>query len=280
MKALSSYLIVASIISLFLFREVMGAGANFVVFDGTIYKNKPDLSSYGIKPIYLINANTLWKKGQNINNLPDVGLVRQAARTARSNGRIAIIDIEHWKLRGEETIVNESVTKYATVLQWFHDAAPEVLVGYYGLPPIRDYWRAINGPDAPQYIAWQAENDRLKPIIDKVNILFPSLYTYYADKDGWIKHAIANIKEARRYLGNKPVYVFLWPQYHESNSSLALKYLPPNYWKMELEIARQYADGAIIWAGWDFNKKARAQWNDDAPWWQVTKRFVEEVRHR
>src|SRR5919197_719806 len=177
MKILSSYLIMALIMSISLFREVMGAGANFVVFDGTIYKNNLDLSSYGIKPIYLINANTLWKKGQNINDLPDVSLVREAARTARSNGRIAIIDIEHWKLRGEETTVNESVAKYATVLQWFHDAAPEVLVGYYGLPHIRDYWRAIKGPDATQYIVWQAENDRIKPIIDKVNILFPSLYT-------------------------------------------------------------------------------------------------------
>jgi hypothetical protein len=139
MKILSSYLIVVLIMSISLSREVMGAGANFVVFDGTTYKNKPDLSVYGVKPIYLINRNVLWKKGQNINGLPDIGLVRQVARTARSNGRIAIIDIEHWKLRGEETIVNESVTKYATVLQWFHDATSEVLVGYYGLPPIRDY---------------------------------------------------------------------------------------------------------------------------------------------
>jgi hypothetical protein len=233
----------------------MGAGANFVVFDGTIYKNKPNLSSYGIKPIYLINANTLWKKGQNINDLPDIGLVRQAARTARSNGRMAIIDIEHWKLKGEKTTVNESVTKYATVLQWLHDAAPEVLTGYYGLPPVVDYWRAIKDPATSQYVSWQAENDRIQLIVHKVNILFPSLYTYYADRDGWVKYAIANIKEAHRYLGNKPVYVFLWPQYHNSNSSLALKYLPPDYWRLELEIAQQYADGAVIWAGRDFYKK-------------------------
>src|SRR5918999_4422921 len=159
MKALSSYLIVALIMSISVFREVIDAGANFVVFDGTIYKNKLDLSLYGVKSIYLIPGQTLWKKGQVLNDLPDVSLVREAARTARSNGRIAIIDIEHWKLRGEETTVNESVAKYATVLQWFHDAAPEVLAGYYGLPPIRDYWRAIKDPDAPQYVAWQAENE-------------------------------------------------------------------------------------------------------------------------
>ena len=62
MKALSSYLIVALIMSISVFREVIDAGANFVVFDGTIYKNKLDLSLYGVKSIYLIPGQTLWKK--------------------------------------------------------------------------------------------------------------------------------------------------------------------------------------------------------------------------
>jgi hypothetical protein len=166
-----------------------------------------------------------------------------------------------------------------SVLRWFNDAVPEVLVGYYGLPPIRDYWRAIKDQNTPEYLSWQAENDRLRPLVDGVNALFPSLYTFYTDRDGWVKYAIASIREARRYPGNKPVYVFLWPQYHPSNLFSGLKYLPADYWKLELETARQYADGIVIWGGWEIDKNAKAQWDDNAPWWQVTKKFIEKLKH-
>jgi hypothetical protein len=279
MKKLPSYLMVAIVISIAIVGKVRGIEKDFVVFDGTIYKNKPDLLVYGIKPIDLIYVKTLWKEGQDINDLPEVARVRQSARGTKADRKITIIDIEHWKLSGHKSIVTESLSKYMTTLRWFNDAAPEVLFGYYGLPPLRDYWRAIKGSNTPEYLSWQTENDRLQPLVYRVNVLFPSLYTFYPDREGWVKYAIENIREARRYPGNKPVYVFLWPQYHQSNLSSALKYLPADYWELELETARQYANGIVIWGGWDFDKNAKAQWDDNAPWWQVTKKFMKKLKY-
>jgi hypothetical protein len=77
-------------------------------------------------------------------------------------------------------------------------------------------------------------------------MLFPSVYTFYEDQEGWSKYAVQQIREARRIGGGSPVYIFLWEEYHPSVAKLAGTYLPPDYWRMELELARKYADGVVI----------------------------------
>jgi hypothetical protein len=108
-----------------------------------------------------------------------------------------------------------------------------------------------------------------------VDAIYPSLYTFYPDQDGWLKYALANISEARRY--GKPVYVFLWPQYHESDPAVAWRFIPADYWRLELETAKQYADGIVIWGGWQYSGKRLnwlLEWDDTAPWWIETQDFM------
>jgi hypothetical protein len=114
-------------------------------------------------------------------------------------------------------------------------------------------------------------NDREAPIARLEDILLPSVYTFYEDREGWVQYAIQQIQEARRYGGNKPVYVFLWQQYHASNQKLAGTYLPPEFWRLQLETARKYADGVVIWGEYDDT------WNETAPWWLETKSFLERI---
>jgi hypothetical protein len=249
----------------------------FLVFDSTLYADKPDLSVYGIHPITMNYARQFgdnWDKDQQ--RLPDKETVQRVAREAEAKARHVVIDIEHWPLKGDSNQVQNSLSKYMTVLQWFKEAAPGLSVGYYGAPPLRDYWRAISPPTSKEWQSYSGDNDRLQPLAGAVDILFPSLYTFYADQGGWVRYAYGNIAEARRYGNGKPVYVFLWPQYHDSNRALAGTYLPADYWRLELETARQYADGVILWGGWGSNNRP-AKWEDNAGWWKVTKEFMKTV---
>ncbi|MBI5316148.1 MAG: hypothetical protein HZB34_09270 [Nitrospirae bacterium] len=233
------------------------------------YLNKPDLSVYGIKPITLHGGASLgpdWYK--QADRLPLIEFVQAAAQRAHQKGAPVVLDIEHWPLQGPPDIVQSSLQKYMTVLTWFQNAAPGLSVGYYGAPPIRDYWRAVKGLTSPEYQAWMGENDQLRPLANAVHVLYPSLYTFYPDRAGWRTYAIAQIAEARRYAGGKPVYVFLWPQYHDSNATLRGTYLPAAYWLLELQTAKQYADGIVIWGGWQMN------WDEEAEWWRITKDFM------
>ena len=202
--------------------------------------------------------------------------MQAVAREAQQKGHGVVLDIEHWPLKGSADAVRDSLTKYMTVLDWFQAAAPGLSVGYYGAPPIRDYWRAIKDTSSQERQSWMAENDQLRSFAGAVDVLFPSLYTFYPDQAGWKKYAIAQIQEARRYGGGKPVYVFLWPQYHESNRILGGRYLPADYWLLELETAREYADGVVIWGGWGSDNRP-AKWDDSAPWWKKTKEFMETL---
>ena len=248
----------------------------FVVFDGTLYSNKPNLSQYGIQPAKVAYASEFgndWYK--NATRLPDKDAVQKVAREAQARANPVVIDIEHWPLQGNPNQVRDSLLKYMTVLQWFKNAAPGLAVGYYGAPPLHDYWKTLNSPTSKEWASFAGENDRLKPLAGAVDVLFPSLYTYYTDRGGWVRYAYGQIAEARRYGNGKPVYVFLWPQYHDSNPSLKGAFLPADYWRLQLQMAKQYADGIIIWGGWGSNGPMK--WDENAVWWKVTKEFMQKV---
>ncbi len=246
--------------------------AKFMVFDATLYSAKPDLSQSGLTPLRVAYPSALWPgTSPNMQNVPAANVVEDIAASASQTGSTAVVDIEQWPVVGDPATVAQSIAQYQQTLQMFQQDAPSLQFGYYATAPIRDYWDAIAGPQSAKYIAWQQENDAVAPIAQQANALFPSLYTFYTDQVGWQKYAIANIAEARRIAPGKPVYVFLWPQYDNGTGAAGGDYLPDAYWQMELETAKQYADGVVIWGGWT------ETWNDNASWWIVTQQFMTEI---
>lgn len=248
----------------------------FAVFDGTLYAGKPELSVHGIRPVsiaYTGQFGSQWYKNSHI--LPDKNVVQKLAQEAQAKNYPVVIDIEHWPLVGDTNEVRASLSKYMTVLQWFKEAAPGLAVGYYGAPPIRDYWKSLKSPMSKEWASFAKENDQLRPLSGAVDILFPSLYTFYTDRGGWVRYAYAQIAEARRNSNGKPVYVFLWPQYHDSNPSLKGAFLPADFWRLQLEMAKHYADGIVIWGGW--GPKGQMKWDENAAWWKVTKEFMKKL---
>jgi hypothetical protein len=255
----------------------------FTVFDGTLYKNKPNLSSFGVKPIKIIYGHEFWEPGQNMEPLPTRARVREVASSAQALGVPVVIDIEHWLTsptvhKVSAATAQESVAKYAAVLSWFREAVPDRSVGLYGIVPMIDYWRAIERPSSALHLEWVADSERALSLVGLVDVLFPSLYTFYVDQKGWVAYATAQLIEARRLAAGKPVYVFLWPQYHNSNPFVGERYLPDEYWKLELDTVRKYADGVVLWGGWADN--GPAMWDDKAGWWTVTKQFLRTLEDR
>jgi hypothetical protein len=231
-------------------------GQSFPVYDGTLYQGKPQLP---LKPITIIYSGNMWRD-MNRDNIPDAATIAALAKNAETSG-IGVIDVEHWPV--DQT----GIPKYVSLLQQFKKDDPKVKFGYYAQVPMRDYWRAIRGEGTAPYKAWQQQNASTEPIAQLCDIIFPSLYTLYDDPVLWQKYAVAQIKEARRY--GKPVYVFLWPEFTAHPGT----YIPTEFWKMELETARKYADGIVIWGGENYQK-----WDDHAPWWQVTLNFLKTVQ--
>jgi len=247
----------------------------FVVFDGTLYKNKPALNAYNVRPITVVYEGRLFVANQLPAAMPPEAIVRSVAYELRDSPDPVVLDIERWPLKGDGPAVQSTVGKFLSVLSWVKSEAPSVPFGVYGTVPVQDYWRAIRNPTSAEFRSWQQDNDRLEGISDRVDALFPSVYTFYPDRQGWVTYAIAQIAEAKRKAKGKPVYAFLWPQYHESNRLLGLRPLDPDYWELQLNTVYQHADGVVIWGGWGAN--GPESWNEEAPWWQVTKQFMMRI---
>lgn len=245
------------------------AKKDFLVFDATLFKHKPsNLPELGFRPLPLIYEGEFWAPGvQRIE--PDLARTRQAANRVAPLSSYACLDIECLQVFNKPPQeIQANMRRLASVADAVHAAQPKLKIGYYLLIPVRDYWTPVdNKPDSVR--AWQQANDSLKDLVKHVDVIFPSLYTFYDDPEGWKIYAKANIMEAKRY--GKPVYPFLWYQYHDSNKLLGGKPIPAQVWRMQLETCLQYADGVVIWGG------HKELWNEQYAWWTETKAFLSRI---
>ncbi len=272
------------------------AAANpFLVFDASFFTNRPSVNPYAsqLKGLRVLDRGWTYLNNDT-SKLPDETSFKEVVRTAQNQDSVTPIafDFEAWDWACTDTAGNPSDTpkKFETLVKWTREAAPKLKIGFYQIPPITNFWDAQLPETDPKYMAWQKNNDCYKPLANMVDILFPSLYTFYdetSDKyfegghiGGWLKYATANIKEARR-LSNKPVYPFLWMQYHDSNPTAGLNLIPGPFWKLQLETMQKLADGLVIWGS--ISKTSSLQkfesltWDEQSEWWVETKLFLQNL---
>ena len=253
------------------------ANEKFIIYDATHYKNKRVFEKVGIDQLKVIYAGEIYntQNGGKVNkSLPSELHFRNVLNKHKKNS-ILVFDIEHWDVRGDNDEVANNIDKYVTITRWAKTTLPETKIGFYGVVPIRDYWRAISKGD--KKLNWIQENNKVGKIAQEVDMFFPSLYTFYDDVSNWEKYAKENILEAKKYDKDKPVYIFIWPQYHESNKLLGGKYIPYEYWRVQLETAYKYADGIVLWGGW--GEKGPVNLDEDLEWWQATKDFLKKINY-
>ncbi len=239
----------------------------FRVFENLQFSgNPPDFRLFGIEHLPIVDPHILGL------DVPNGDQVRQGLALVGSD-RHLVVDIEQWPVEGSNADTQVSLAKYQQTLKAFRRADPSVKLGLYSVLPVRDYWRAIGWRGSEELDAWKARNTEVAAaLVPNVDELFPSLYTFYGDKDAWIVFAKANIDEARRISQGKPVYCFLWPQFHKT-----MAFLPGDFWYAQLDTCRRLADGVVIWgtmtgaAGYSPKK-----WDENAEWWQATLRFLRE----
>ena len=241
----------------------------FQVFDGLLYKGKPDLGALGMTPIRGINPPAALSEASDG---VDDGQIRATLRPLQGYTGAVYLDYEIWPtFHASPSEVAGNIAKLNRVLQIAHETIPAAKFGYYDVVPCWDYWGLVKN-DLAIIKQWQDCNVAINELAQHVDIVMPSLYTFYNDQQGWDVYAGALLQAARRY--NKPVYAFLWPEFHVSNKFLKGKNLPANFWRHELDFCRARADGVVIWGGW------QEPWDENAEWWSETKGFLAGLNSR
>ena len=246
----------------------------FVVYEGLLYRGMPDLSRHGITKLPIVDRGIWSALGDKAP--PDPEMVAKVVRTFPANTSPIVLDFEGFSLNGTDKLVQESIERIKQISTEFRRQAPDRKIGNYGPPPIRDYWRSIQRDrNNPKFKAWQTENDRLAELEGNMDLLFPSLYTFYNNPTGWQTFAISQICEARR-LSTKPVIAFLWPEFHDSGTSNKEPFIDAEFWKLQLTVVKEYADGIVLWGGYDLKQGRPRNWDESAAWWSETKLFMEK----
>jgi hypothetical protein len=248
--------------------------ADFVARDATRYAENPNLAPYGLKDITVVYEPSLWPSGAD-RTYPDLNFIRNVyiPKLKSKNPDVLVIDIERYHFNSDTTAAEwtANINKLKSVISVFRQEMPNLKLGYYLLLPQRNWLAPCGDPKkvASRTATWQENNLKLKPLADVVDIIVPSLYTFYLDTKSvacWPKYAEANIAQARLY--GKPVWAFLWPKLHTDQT----KWIPQALWRTELETVYAKADGVVIWS------KARAEdkWSWTAPWWVETADFLKD----
>ena len=138
------------------------------------------------------------------------------------------------------------------VLKYAKKARPNIKWGFYAIP-FTSVW------DANQEF-FNAQN-KFAPLLKECDIFFPSLYTFYSDpavllvNGNYLNYNLDGvIRLGMKY--KKPVYIFMWHRYHNSNQKESMKEIPDNIWKDQIEtVASQNVNGkfvdGILWWGAD-----------------------------
>lgn len=242
--------------------DVGRSGSPFILFDALLFQGKPDLRPHGVVPID--GSGELWRPGVSTDSVDEVRIRSLFGPLSKSSG-FYYIDIENWPLQSVAADVRrDHIAKLTRLIDLAHDTAPSLHIGFYGILPGITYWPLMHHDG--NYEEWLRVNRQLDPLAARVDAVFPSLYTFYPDPAAWKSYARQTLTEARRY--GKPVYAFLWPEFHDSNRLLRGHPLPPPLWRAELELCAELAAGVVLWGGW------KEPWNDNAPWWQETLAFM------
>src|SRR5262249_23929876 len=146
---------------------------SFVVFDATLYKDKPSLESYHVRPITVLYEAQLFVANQLPAAMPPETIVRSVAHDLRGSSEPVVLDIERWPLKGDGLAVQSPVEYFVSVLDWVNGEAPGLLFGIYVTVPVQDYWRAIRDPASAEFQSWQQDNDRLEGIFFLIDALSP-----------------------------------------------------------------------------------------------------------
>jgi hypothetical protein len=191
-----------------------------------------------------------------------------------------ILDIERWYVDDVLTNIdiigysastsadpkwNAAIEDLASTIEQFRDLVkaecPGARIGYYYFPPFRELYQPINYgtylangvPDATArnlsgMNTWAAANDAYTPILEFLDVLCPSLYRFFVDTpEYYIQY---NLSEALRIGGGKPLYPFLWSQYHNAAEppEIRLQNMSMANWEQDIRWCRDFgADGIICW---------------------------------
>lgn len=237
--------------------------SNFLIFDGLMIKNKPNLRSKGFSRINVIYEDSLLSYPSNSKKVLEkkelnLNKYKRSASKVNSNKSPICIDIEAWPLYKENLSTN--IQKYESAINLFRQLSQRNDIGYFGVLPYGNVYKYDSNFDK---------------IAEQSTIAYPVFYTKNKNKSDWLKDVDKQLSIIKTNWPNLKIYAFIWPQYHTNNSFYKDKYIPKEFWEFQLEELRKRCDGVVIWMPpFELSNRKDIFWNDNYDWYKSTLSFI------
>lgn len=258
-QRIAFFLLAALALPVVPFRQAVVAQARtpFVIDDNMFYRGKPNTTSAGLAVSNILYENKIWPNEQDYGRLPNRSAFVALVRSHIENPGPLVIDIEKMPLKGSVEVVRHNAETLATLADWAHAAAPGKVIGFYGTNTLSKV--------PPENLSSARELAR------HVDAFFPPVYTFDDDRNAYEKRAQDSFAEARSLDPKKPIYFYLWPQYHDGTPK-QFQFIDVSYWEFQLETALRFSNGIVLWS------PSRYDWNDSTGWWAATREFLRATR--
>ncbi len=223
----------------------------FVVYDNMFFRGKPDTTSAGLVLSNILYEGSIWPHRAGEGKLPKRSTYEALVRSHSVNPGPFVIDIELLPLKGADA--QRNMKTLATLADWARQAVPGKAVGFYRSGTL------TRVPHADLALA--------RELATHVDAFFPPMYTFDDDRVKWAQRAKQEADEAHDMGAGKPVYFYLWPQYHD-NTPKQFQWVDSAYWTLQLETSRKYANGIVIWGS------SKYAWDTSTGWWTATQAFM------
>jgi hypothetical protein len=230
----------------------------FAVYDNMFFIGKPSTAPSGLVASNIIYGREIWPGGKNYGTLPNRAEFAAVVAAHKAGSGPIVLDIERMPLAGDRRTVAQRLSVLATLADWTREIAPGRIVGYFGYNTLTDV--------KPEF------RDYAQALARHVNAFFPQLYTDDDDRAAFARQADAEIREARGFGKDKPIYFYLWPQYN-AHTPKQFRWISRDYWRFQLETCYRKADGIVLWS------PQRFRWDVSSGWWSEIVSFVHRLPH-
>lgn len=241
------------------------------IFDALTYLNKPSSAQLGLLPITLLYSgnNNFWPTAPvDSNGLYTFTEPNLSALTTLCSGATTpiILDIEN---QGNAYYSDWTATWLPAFQQVVNTAkaATSQPVSVFVPMPLPDRDQIMARPGSSWYITVQNQNNLYAPLASLCDFMCPSLYAQSTDRSRWQLWARNMIDESRRISG-KPVYPFIANYYQIAPTYLSLE---RGFYAQMLNLVRGYADGVILFGGWQVTAET---WDPTQDWWRSVKEMM------
>lgn len=238
--------------------------------DGELGPYHYDDSGIRWNPLVLMTSHYFFRRVDEAYDFSSVdeSIVRKGCQQIRDADRTGplILDIECYDFAADFEFAE---TQLRNAISWVRQEFPDRRLCFYSNEmPKRDYWTPVNyeaqkppHPEAEQrkqeLLEWKRWNDlfrsnrgasgkRQGPIglIDLCDMTTLGLYTFYPSQQKHRWYMEHNLREARRY--DKPIIVWLWTQYHDSNETLNGTYIGDDFLQMQLKLLAEWKVEGVV----------------------------------